>query len=36
MLPEECCVWHADYMLVMGLEGDNLAHRLHQQVLPSC
>ena len=30
---QACC---ADYMLVMELEGDNLAHKLHQQVNRIC
>ena len=32
MLQARC----ADYMLVMELEGDNLAHKLHQQVDRIC
>ena len=29
-------LYRADYMLVMELEGDNLAHKLHQQVNHVC
>ena len=35
-LAKDCALSRADYMLVMALEGENVAHKLHQEVSFHC